>query len=253
MLWYTYGENTVYGGENIILDLHSHVLPKIDDGAKDVEMSLEMLKESKRQGVDVLCATPHCATDKEEGITAFLEKRKHVYEKLTAAMGNSDEYPKIVLGAEVYLGCDLSELSNLHELCYEGTDYILLELPHGYKPSELAEKVYNIKIKGMKPVIAHVDRYSFYKEIIEELSQFDVVFQLNASQFKTMSGRKILRNVFRMYDKFVVSTDMHNLSDRPCNIEAAYKVASKKFSGIEDMLFVSGGECILGNKPFEIN
>ena len=235
-----------------MLDLHSHVLPKIDDGAKDVEMSLEMLKEAKRQGVNVLCATPHCVTDKEEGITAFLEKRKHAYEKLISAMENSEEYPKILLGAEVYLGCDMSDFSNLHDLCYEGTDYILLELPHGYKPSELAEKVYNIKIKGMKPVIAHVDRYSSYKEIVEELAPLDVVFQLNASQFKTMSGRKILKNVFRMYDKFVVSTDMHNLTERPCNIEMAYKMASKKFRDVADMLFENGGECIIGNKPFDI-
>lgn len=235
-----------------MLDLHSHVLPKVDDGAKDVEMSLEMLKEAKRQGVDVLCATPHCVTDKEEGIASFLEKRKHAYEKLMSAMQESDEYPRIVLGAEVYLGCDMSDFSNLHELCYEGTDYILLELPHGYKASELAEKVYNIKIKGIKPVIAHVDRYSSYKEIIDELAPLDVVFQLNASQFKTMSGRKILKTAFKMYDKFVVSTDMHNLTERPCNIEAAYKMASKKFSGLADMLFISGGECIVNNKHFEI-
>ncbi len=235
-----------------MLDLHSHVLPKVDDGAKDVEMSLEMLKEAKRQGVDVLCATPHCVTDKEDGIVSFLEKRKHAYDKLVSAMENADDYPKIVLGAEVYLGCDLSDFANIHDLCYEGTDYILIELPHGYKPSELAEKIYNIKVKGMKPVIAHVDRYSSYKEIVEELAPLDVVFQLNASQFKTMSGRKILKNVFRMYDKFVVSTDMHNLTERPCNIEAAYKMASKKFSHLADMLFTYGGECIIGNKPFEI-
>lgn len=235
-----------------MLDLHSHVLPKVDDGAKDVEMSLEMLKEAKRQGVDVLCATPHCVTDKEEGIASFLEKRKYAYEKLVSAMDNSDIYPKIVLGAEVYLGCDMSEFSNLHELCYEQTDYILLELPHGYKPEELAERVYNIKIKGMKPVIAHIDRYSAYKEIIEELAPLDVVFQLNASQFKSISGRRILRNAFRMYDKFVVSSDMHNLSERPCNMENAHKAAVKKFSDISEMLFLTGGECILGNKPFVI-
>ena len=233
-----------------MLDLHSHVLPGVDDGARDVEISLTMLRIAKSQGVDTVAATPHCVTDNNDGVVHFVERRKKAFEKLCARIEQEgkENFPNIVLGAEVYLGCDVSEFENLSDICYQNTNYILLEMANGYAPEDLAEWVYNVKIKGYRPVIAHIDRYVKYKEIMEELSSLDVVYQVNASQFYTMSGRRLLKHIFKRHNKFFVSSDMHNLTSRCCNFEGAYKIASKKFSSVCDTLFTKGAECILGGK-----
>lgn len=231
-------------------DLHSHCLPNLDDGAKNVEMSLEMLKCAKAQGVNTVCATPHCITDMDEGIVSFLEKRQKSYEKLASQMQNNDEYPRLLLGAEVYLGCDMSDFEHLKELCYQGTDYILLEMPSGFEPSELSEWIYNISIKGLKPVIAHIDRCPDYEEIIDELEGTDVVFQVNASQFLTMTGRHLLKKLFKKHSKYFVSSDMHNMSSRACNIGEARKICDKKFPKLSKLLFCEGAAHIIENKAF---
>ena len=220
-----------------MFDLHSHVLPALDDGAKNIEMSLEMLKSAKMQGVNTVCATPHCITDSDEGVVSFLEKRSASYEQLLPLIENKDEYPKLLLGCEVYLGCDMSEFEHLKELCYEGTNYILLEMPSGTEPGVLAEWIYNISIKGLRPVIAHIDRCPDYEEIMEELEGTDVIFQINASQFLTMSGRRLLKKLFKTGFDFFVSSDMHNTTSRVCVMGQARSICEKKFKGKADMLF----------------
>lgn len=233
-----------------MIDLHSHVLPYVDDGAKDESMSIEMLLSAKAQGVDVVAATPHFIPKSKDYVDTFLEKRNSGYAKLEAAMSERNDLPKIVLGAEVNLCKDISDFPNLQSLCYENTNYILLELSDNGNASEVAEWIYNITIKGLRPVIAHVDRYPDYRDVMDELSHLDVVYQVNAARFLTMSDRGLLKKIFRNHNKFVVSTDMHNITTRVCNMEQAQKIALKKFPAMTKMLFGGGAEAILGNSSF---
>ena len=234
----------------MLKDLHSHVLPFVDDGAKNMEMSLEMLRNAKAQGVDTVVATPHCITDVNEAIAKFVAKRNDSYEKLLSEIEGKAEYPKVLLGCEVYLGCDMSDFEDLSKLCYEGSDYILLEMPSGFEPSEIAEWIYNISIKGLRPVIAHIDRCPDYDEIMQELSGMDVVYQVNASQFLTMKGRHLLKKIFKHHNKFFVSSDMHNTSSRCCNLNEAKAICDKKFAKMSSLLFEDGASYILSNKAF---
>lgn len=235
-----------------MVDLHSHVLPYVDDGAKDEGMSIEMLHSAKMQGVDTVAATPHCIAKNKDAVDAFLEKRKAGYEKLLSAMSGRNDLPEVVLGAEVNLYKDISDIPNLSELCYENTNYILLELSDNGNASEVAEWIYNITLKGLRPVIAHVDRYPDYKDVMDELSHLDVIYQVNAARFLSMSDRRLLKNVFKRSDKFIVSTDMHNVTTRICNMEKAFTVATKKFTEMCPMLFEKGGKAILASNEFPL-
>ncbi len=235
-----------------MFDLHSHTLPFVDDGAKDVEMSLAMLKSAKEQGVDLVAATPHCVAKDAEAVDALVTKRQAGYEKLMEAIKDKSEYPEIILGAEVYLCKDISDYKNLSSLCYQNTNYILLELPDDNHPSEIAEWIYNISIKGYRPVIAHVDRYPDYDEIMEELGHLDVIYQINAARFLSMSDRRLLRSIFKRHDKFFVSSDMHNTTTRICKMGAAKIIADKKFSNMSRMLFEDGARFIVENKSFVV-
>lgn len=235
-----------------MIDLHSHVLPYIDDGAKDENMSVEMLLSAKQQGVDIVAATPHCIAKNPESVDSFLEKRRDCFEKLSAVISNRNDLPEIVLGAEVYLYKDISDFPNLSSLCYQNTNYILLELSDSGNAAEVTEWIYNISIKGLRPVIAHVDRYPDYKDVMEELSHLDVIFQVNAARFLSMSDRRLLRSIFKRHNKFVVSTDMHNVTTRICNMQPAYKIALKKFTPMCPCLFNDGAQAILASKDFPL-
>ena len=235
-------------------DLHSHVLPCIDDGSNSEEMTLDMLRKAKEQGVNLVAATPHCFAKSQEDIDVLVEKRNAQYDRIRQIISGYEEFPEIITGSEVLLCKDISEFDNLQHLCYENTNYIMLELPGDNMPSQIAEWVYNICIKGFRPVIAHIDRYSFYKEIMSELSHLDVVYQVNASRFLTMSDRHHLKNIFKLHNKFFVSSDMHNLSSRTNRMGEARCIAEKKFSSKCSVLFNDGAEAILKNMPFpELN
>jgi len=235
-----------------MIDMHSHVLPGVDDGAPDVETSLAMLKLAKEQGVDICVATPHCTVNSEEGVARFVERRRLAYEKLMQAIGDDKTgFPEIRLGAEVYLNGDLSEIDNINELCYKDTNYMLLEFSGNSYDEEMAEWVYNISTKGIRPVIAHIDRFPPYKEMMDDLMCIDnVIFQVNANRFMSVGDRFVLKNVFKRCDRVIVSSDMHNLEGRRCNLGDAYLISKKKFPRMTDTLFNDGAASILANREF---
>ncbi len=231
-----------------MIDLHSHVLPNIDDGAKSIEMSLEMLSMSKKQGVEIVAATPHCIPESEDKVDEFLCKRLASYQSIKDKITDNALYPKLLLGAEVYLGTDISEYRNLNSLCFENTEYIMLEMSEDVPLNKITEWVYNIKIKGLKPVIAHVDRYSKCFDFIEELSPLGIKFQINASRFFTMKDRRKLKNIFNMYDRYYISSDMHNLTTRASQMDRARIICDKKYPTISKRLFEGIASEIINNR-----
>ena len=138
-----------------MIDFHSHFLPNTDDGAKDLEMSLEMLRFSKKSGVNTVVSTSHCyAFEGNESIKRFLKRRKNAYtEVLSAIDGKEEDYPRIVMGCEVHLVKNLSTFSELPKLCIQNTDYILLEMPFSVWQDEHFEEIYRITNLGLKPII----------------------------------------------------------------------------------------------------
>ncbi len=235
-----------------MIDMHSHVLPAIDDGAKDAETSVSMLSLAKKQGVTVCCATPHFTRKTPGGAEGFTQMREKSFDMLKSCpqFQNAD-LPEIVLGAEVHLDYDISENENIHMLCYENTDYMLVELSSVPKPAVMAEWVYNLTVRGIKPVMAHIDRYPFCIEMMDELIGVNVVYQVNASRFLNMSGRHVLNKLFKRNEFFFASSDMHNMDDRACNMLPAFQIAKKKYGDMCDELFNDTAQKILKNS--EIN
>ena len=117
-----------------MIDFHSHILPGIDDGSENVETSLQMIAALKEQGVDTICATSHFyATERTP--QRFLFRREEAFEALKASL--PADAPKILLGAEVLYFPGIAHMEELPELCLEGTNLLLLEMPfercYGYR------------------------------------------------------------------------------------------------------------------------
>lgn len=232
-----------------MIDMHSHVLPCIDDGARSIDISLKMLEAAKNSGAEIVAATPHCILRKFN-IDAFLDRRQNAYSSIEQELlHNPLKYPKIVMGAEVLLCEDITEYENFKKLCYGSTNYILLELSSHVSCSVLAEWIYNVSINGLVPVIAHIDRFHDYKRMMSELDGIDVVYQINATRFLGLFSSLSVKNILRCATKFLVSSDMHNLDSRSFNMHLAYNKAvrylPKEMCG---MMFGGLAEKILLNK-----
>lgn len=139
------------------VDIHTHCLPGMDDGAKDLETSLQMLRLLRRQGVAKAALTSHYYPHKES-LDSFLKRRRRRGSGC-ARIPAREEYPELLLGAEIYVTRGLSE-QNLRPLCIGKTDLLLLELPRQPYKAWILEELRNLTYAlDIIPVLAHLERY----------------------------------------------------------------------------------------------
>ncbi len=232
-----------------MIDFHSHILPGIDDGAGSLEEALSMLRKAYDDGIDTVVSTSHIYIEQESDIDDFLNARKTAYDRLMHAIANTkDEYPEIKLGCEVHLKNNIDEMKKLTELAIEGTDYILLEMPYHSWKSEMYELVYNISVMGVKPIMAHIERFLKYRNEFHNLKSVGAVFQVNADPFLHKSMRKELLELY--YDGYVhvLGSDMHNMDDRVNNLKEAYEIIEKYYGSAFSDYTEKNAQRILNNK-----
>lgn len=164
-------------------DIHTHALPKIDDGAKDVSQSIEMLKMSFGQNVKTCVLTPHCVIHSENAIDDFLVRREKSYELILPFAQNCSNIPSLAFGAEVYCDHDISRHADIKKLCIENTDLLLAEFPLSDRRIPFSDWIYSLNCKGITVIAAHVERYPNSAEIIEETKDLNVIYQINADSF----------------------------------------------------------------------
>lgn len=220
-----------------MIDWHSHILPEMDDGSKNVEESLCLMKMLAEQGVDTVIATPHFYAN-DESVDSFLERRAVSYEKLQAQL--SDSLPEVLLGAEVSYYPGISRMADLKRLKIENTQLLLLEMPMSKWKEYTVNELMELSCTGeMMIVLAHVERYLSHQssEVLERLFDSSLFMQVNAAFFTQLSSR---RKALRLLSDGVIQflgSDTHNTKTRPPLIGKAVEVIQKKFGDgfIEEM------------------
>ena len=212
-----------------MLDFHTHILHNIDDGAPDIEVSVKMLEQAYESGTETVVLSPHFYPKEEETINTFLERRNRRYKELKKACEGKD-VPELRVGCEAALLVPFSEFERVHELCIEGTDYLLVEMPYTPWEEWMFESVYNLTVKGIKPIIAHIDRYLHYpKHALAALDEVRPIYQVNSSAFLTRKGRKQILELFQKGRIHVLGSDMHNLARRRNTLPESYIYLQEKF------------------------
>lgn len=234
----------------MLVDLHTHALPRMDDGASDAQESLAMLQNSFAQGVGISALTSHCTVHRADSVERFLAKRQAAFQVLQAAAEQTKaEIPKLLLGAEIYADHDISRVPDIDKLCLEGTNYLLMEFAFGDDLSWLSECVYTLNRMDITAMIAHVDRYVQRDHIFADLRGLNVVYQLNTTSMLSFAGRGILKKMMREIknpeNRFFVSSDMHNCQSRPCDMAKAYALCKKKYPDLADDLFANNAKQLL--------
>lgn len=212
-----------------IIDMHCHILPGVDDGARDVETSLAMLEASRAQGVQYMVATPHFYATRDR-VDTFLDRRREAWETLKSRMGA--DYPGIVLGAEVAFFRGISRAERLEALKIEGTDCLLLEMPFRPWSEDDVDEVSEILEKhGYTIILAHIERYLAMRgnaDYIGNLLELPVLAQINAESLLDWRQRGKLIKMVRNGQIHLLGSDCHGIHHRPPNLGEGREILRKK-------------------------
>ena len=211
-------------------DLHTHILPGIDDGAKTIEESISLLQAEVSDSVTTVALTPHFNLSSAEQ-PEFLEQRAKAFRILNKAVHKHKLPVNLILGAEVAFSTELLDY-DLDSLCFEGTKTLLIELPLLQYHSFTHEIFYRLQLNGYTPLIAHAERYSYLirdTDLLEKLVRSGTQVQINAGAMLRMgrTRRKLLKMISADLIH-VIATDTHSVSMRPPRLASAVKVVEKK-------------------------
>lgn len=211
-----------------MVDIHTHILPMIDDGSQSLEDSLEMIASELKNNVKHIFITPHLfRKDIEEYSLEFLREE---FNKFRTYVEERDPV-KLYLGQEIYLSSDLiTRLKKKDFLTMNKTDYILLELPYDYSLTSFEEVLHACNILGLKIVLAHIERYSYFNlKDLEDLASNGVLFQVNSSSIVSKQ-RSLKVRVKKLFKKGLVSfvaSDLHSF--RKNTMLDAYEIIRHKY------------------------
>ena len=213
-----------------MLDLHTHILPRMDDGSQSPEESVRMLRMEAEQGVAHVVLTPHFYPSREDP-EHFLSRRRESAASLLKAVQGQTNLPQIHLGAEVTYYDGVSRSEGVEGLCIEGAGTLLLEMPFCEWNERMLGEIYELRSqRRIQPVLAHVERYLSFQPagVLSELCDHGVWMQVNASFFtRWQTSRKALAMLNRREIHFIGS-DCHNLTSRQPNMGDAVAKIEKK-------------------------
>lgn len=215
-----------------MIDYHTHILPGIDDGARNTAMALAMLEEEVNQGVTTVCLTPHFYAN-EASPSHFLAKREEAYEKL---MASADfPFPGLRLGAEVYYFDGIDHVDSLSRLCLQGTNLLLLEMPFEKWSDRQVNSILHLAgERGFTVMLAHVDRYMDFNNpgIWKYLRDKGVILQVNTSFLTSRGTRRKAVRMLRNKEIDIFASDCHNMTGRMPDIKEASEIVSKRLGDV---------------------
>jgi len=224
-------------GEGFVLvDMHSHLLPGIDDGVKDFAESLEIIRNLYAMGYRKLITTPHIMADfyrnTPEIIKPLCEELRHELKKNNIDMA-------IDCAAEYYLDDNFEEELKNKNLLYFGDKYVLVETSFLNKVDNFFEVVFNLRMGGYQPVLAHPERYVFmyddfekYKDIFER----DILFALNLASlagYYSKEAKKIAERLIKEKMVHFLGTDVHHVKHLPHLYSAIKTPAYKQLQSLK--------------------
>lgn len=216
-----------------IIDFHSHILPGIDDGARNLDASMAMLEQIREQKVDYMVATPHFYASKDR-IDSFLAKRANAWEQLSEAIEERDFYnaPQFFLGSEVAFFEGISRADQIDSLTIGDTNLLLLEMPFvPWTTQNVREVEKLISDRKFHVIIAHLERFIWMpgnKKMIQSLLELPVTVQINAESFLEWKHRRALLKMFRDGTAHILGSDCHGAHHRVPNLLEGRMVIEKK-------------------------
>jgi protein-tyrosine phosphatase len=240
-----------------VIDLHSHILFGVDDGAPDLETSLNMARMAVEDGIEVMAATPHFLPGLYENSAPDIRQRVDI---LNQALIDANIDLAVVSGGDVHIDPALTSLlQNGQVLTLHDTRYFLFEPPHVTAPQRLQDIVFDVQVAGFVPILTHPERLKWIEQkydVMVELAANGVWMQLTAGSLTGRFGKRSQYWAQRMLAEglvHILATDAHNVTSRPPLLRGAFELAEREL-GLDSArdLVLTRPQLILENAPPEL-
>ena len=213
-----------------MIDIHTHILYGVDDGSENFETSKLLIEEEIKNNVDIVILTPHQnqeSKNKDELINRFESFKKEF----------SDYNISFYLGSEIYYYSNMiDDLKNGKLLTINNSKYVLVEFSTEIE-TDITNIVYDLKINGYIPIIAHIERYPYLDlKSYDEIKKNGGLIQINSKSFERKIYNKKLKYLLKKDLVDFISSDCHN-AKRNCDFEYAKKYIAKKFKNKYEKFF----------------
>ena len=213
-----------------MIDIHSHILFEVDDGAKSLQESVAMLKDAKAQGVHVIVATPHYRHGMFAYPTEQVEKHFLILKQEAKQIGI-----ELYLGAEMHVNSmtiEYIENGRCHTLA--DTSYVLAEYKYEADFSYIKESVQELLRHGYIPIVAHVERYRCMEKLenVEFLREIGAMIQVNADAIIGKDGFRAKRYTKKLMQNGLVdfvASDSHGMKERRSNMAKCREYLYKRY------------------------
>ena len=237
-----------------MIDLHSHILPGLDDGAKDLDTARDMLRISCNEGTNYICATPHYIPYESEIDRLEYDKKWGTLNEIRA---EDNSKITMVKGLEIYIHPDLPNLYKQKKIWgINDGKFILVELPMEQFPVYTADVFYELRLLGLYPILAHPERnLRIIKnhDLLYDLIEDGIYAQINSGSLLGNYGsepKKTAMEFIKSNAVHFIGSDAHNTKSRPPKIAEAYSIFEKLNPSLcKNMVFYE--ESLLNNREFE--
>lgn len=238
-----------------MLDIHSHIIPGIDDGSKDMEMTLQMLKNAVNQGTREIVATPHYLLEYGE---ATINEVKEYVKEINKIVEQENINIRVYSGQEVYFTENILEdylKGNIGTI--NDSRYMLIEFPMDEFDENIIDVLYELKIRDIIPIIAHPERYRSLREDISIINKFideGYLFQMNAGSIEGKFGEKVRKNAEILLSNQIynfIGSDAHNTENRTTGLKKAIEIIKNKHDSINIDIFEESSSKLIKNDDIE--
>ncbi|WP_122638402.1 tyrosine-protein phosphatase [Romboutsia sp. Marseille-P6047] len=240
-----------------MIDIHCHILPGVDDGAVDLEEALEMARIAEKEGIKKIINTSHFHPEFKY---IMGEELVDIVDRFNITLKANKINLEVLLGNEIYYTDEIIEnLDTLSFYTLNKSKYVLIEFSPMNIHKNLADVVYEVKLKGYTPVLAHVERYNNIIEnpnIIYDCIKEGAIIQVNASSILGKHGKEIKRTSDILLDNnmvHIIASDAHGSERRRPQLKEAYNFVENKYSKeVADNLFNNNQSLIIKNEDIII-
>lgn len=237
-----------------MIDLHSHILPGIDDGADTLETALEMARIAVAEGTEILACTPHIVRGVYDNSSSNIMP---AIAELQRALDDNGIDLRLISGADVHVRADLLKLLQSKEIpTLDGSNYFLFEPPHHVCPPNIAALAGMLLSAGYVPVLTHPERLSWIErdyKIITDLDDMGVAMQITAQSLTGGFGSGVERWALRMLDEGridIIASDAHSPKHRPPGLQKAHALITKSIGAeAADQMVLHNPRRMLNSEP----
>lgn len=212
-----------------MVDIHTHVIPYVDDGSPNLETSIAMIKHEISIGVDTIICTPHHIFHRYE---KSVEEINNNFQLLKEAVEKENLPIKLLLGQEICYTHREDTLSMLKEgklLTLNNTNRVLLEFSFTREPEDILDIIYNFSVNGYEVIVAHVERYEWITlDKVKELRSEGALIQINSNSYlglTTWKEKRFTKKLLKLDLVDFVASDTHSF--RPSTLDKSFKKIKK--------------------------